>query len=482
MSYKVTITLIDEVNCHVGGLSLPIKKKLSEALSFPVKGAYMTVAYQMGDWDGKESFIDDRGFTFTYFIEKIIETIISFGVKEEQITIKDEREYDLLPDDIPTVDENFLVEETGKVLRDYQVRGINDVITQKKGVINFATNAGKILINVGICKALDPYCKTVSIVPSAHLVKQTKKEMEKTSLSVKAIDAKVKVDDREEAIKNHNHLIITKKLFLNCAQHFTDDQFALIYDEAHSMGSEMGDRLRFDIPHSIVRIGMTGSFPKDRSKAAFIYTRLGAGSLGEVRNDELIQRQFSAKPYITMIGTHDPHFNSQIDECDLEWDMEWKYLTTNEPRIKEINDYINSFDKKNTLVLCFPEVAKKIATMNGEDYITQDTKLEDRISYFEKFDQEEGYRLFGSFDTSGTGISVDNIERLVLIDVGKNETWIKQGIGRGLRTDGKLLHLEVIDIYSKTKYSRRHKKERVKVYKDEKFEFVDENNYITITQ
>ena len=471
-----TITILDEVNCHLSNIPSSIFSVLKKELSFPVKGSFQTVAYQMGVWDGKESYIDDNGYTYCCFIDKIVQLLIEYGVPDFDIAYDDERPYDPFSIDVPLVDENLLKEETGFILRDYQVEGINKAISNRKGILGFATNAGKILINVGICKALDPYLKTISIVPNTHLVKQTAEEMAKTALSYAIINDKVKPDDRQEVINSHNHIIITKKLFLTAAPMFQNEEglsneYGFIYDEAHNFGDKMAEVMRFDMSASPIRIGMTGSFPsKDPNKATKIKCMMGNGILGSIKNHQLIRSGISSKPDITLISTDDSRFSKAFGG-NPEWEDEFEYLKTNKHRVEAIKEYILSLPDKNTLILGHPVVVKKIAESINEDYITEEVSNDNRIASFHKFRTSDNHRLWASFDTSATGVSEDDILRLVFIDIGKNPTWILQGTGRGLRKSKKSDTVEIIDIHGNSKYSTRHKKERIKVYKQEKFDF-----------
>ena len=73
--------------------------------------------------------------------------------------------------------------------------------------------------------------------------------------------------------------------------------------------------------------------------------------------------------------------------------------------------------------------------------------------------------------TSATGISQNYIHRVILVDSGKDETNVLQGIGRGIRLDGETNKCHIIDISANTLYAIEHRKERKKIYKREKFNF-----------
>jgi len=117
----------------------------------------------------------------------------------------------------------------------------------------------------------------------------------------------------------------------------------------------------------------------------------------------------------------------------------------------------------------------------GSDLIVDETPTSERKEMFTKFDDSD-YTLVASFGTSGTGLSINRIFRVILIDVGKNETYIKQSIGRGLRLDGDRNEVEIIDISSNTKYAKKHRKSRIKVYERDEYNYFNSETTITVKE
>lgn len=481
------IHILDEVSCHLEDFPGHLMRQLREAFSYPVKGAFMTAACQMGVWDGKECFISDENFAYVHMIPKILDISKRLGVFPK---IQDLRDYDtdLVPDFIGVVREDFLFEETGLILRDYQTRGINTALVKKKGTLKFATNAGKVMINVGLGKALDPYIRTLSIVPNQHLADDTATEMGKTSLAFVNLSSKVKKDQRSEKIREARHVIVTKKLFTDNPDLFREYTWALVVDEVHIFGEQMANVLRYDMGHCPIRIGMTGTYPKDKRKAALITMHMGGDVLDSVSNTDLISRGFSSVPDIRMIRTVDREYQVQIESIPFDefedkgigWQMEFDYLTENKGRMKALVDYLLALPKKNTLLVCYAQVAKKLHALTGFDHITQETPVKERKACFHKFRDRDDYFLLGSHNTSSTGISENRIHRVILLDIGKDETLILQSIGRGLRKDGSNTVLEVLDIYNDSKYGRKHAGPRKKIYKREGFDFLDSDDRIIV--
>lgn len=470
----------DFVNFEIEGLTPEELSILKKRLSYPVKGAFTTAAFKAKIWDGRESFfIDNVGLL--YELEKSLNILSELGYD-----IDDDIELFNHQGDVPDVDyidDDYMEYASGYKYRDYQQNAINQVISNGKGILDIGTNGGKTWICAGISKVYDHALKSLVLVPSENLVNQTFRDYDKTGMSVVALTKKVKPSDRKKTVANHRHVIMTTKLFLQCYDIFTEEPWVLMVDEVHNFGPVLSDILRLDMAHCPIRVGLSASLPTDKTdpyKKAGIFGVIGGGILSTVKQHELISRGISASMKIRMVETSDPEMEELCNASEFDWSMEENYLLNNRDRASSIADYLNSFDRKNTLILCHAGLAVKIADILGLDCITDETPVDVRESYFKKFDTSDDYRLVATFGCAGTGLSINRIFREFMIDVGKNETYILQGIGRGLRLDGVENKIEIIDISAKTKYSSRHKKERVKVYQREKFEYTVEKEYIQV--
>lgn len=480
----ITLTLLDEVNCHFGGLHRMDVAKIVEMTKITEKGAHMKAAFKLGEWDGKVSLFSDDGFCFTYMIPQVIAILLEYcEYSEDDFEIIDERE-NVLPEEIPLVDENFLIDEIGFPFRPHQLESVNLVITERKGMLNLATNAGKTWICLAISKILDPYIKTLLITPSESLCEQTYREYEKSDLSTLWLNPKVKPKNREKMIKSHRHIITTDKLFQNTVQYFQDEPYGLMIDEAHRFGDVLADLLRFDMNRSPVRVGMTGTVPEDKLKKEKIYCHLGGGELIKVTQRDLINQKFASDIHIEMISTQHKEieelFKSLISDDEYDWSIEENYLLGNKERAVAIGDWLQTLEPMNTLVLCQAEFGKILAKHMGLVSIDKDIPVRERKEMLKNFDETDDHFQIASFDTTGTGLSYNKIFRLVMIDAGKDKTNFVQGIGRVIRLDGEVNFANVIDISARTKYSQRHKKERIKMYKNESHSYKESNDFIFV--
>lgn len=486
----ITITIIDRVNCSITGLTPKEHRKLQDHIKYREKGAHMTALFKLGEWDGYTSMVSDDGLFYLYHIERVADFLLNvLRKKDNQIDIVDNRPPSDVLSKVECVGENFLLEELGYPLREIQTNAINAVLENGMGVLELATNSGKSAICLALSKCFDPFIKTLICVPSNQLVNQTYEYYEKCpSISSAAILSKDSAKKRLEKIKNNRHIIMTNNLYQNMASEFVQEPYAIFLDEVHIFGEVMEQCVRTYGGHFPIRIGLTGTLTKeDKYKAERIKCNLGGDTLSVVAPKELIEKGYASIPKIRMVRVHHKEVNDLMFELmssrELEWGAEQAYLTDNKDRTETIAKYLEDIilDKTtNTLVLCPAALGLHLGEYMGEYMITEKTPDTERSRLFSEFDSKQDAFQLASYGTSSTGISKDRIFRIVLIDVGKNRTRVLQSIGRGLRLDGVKDEVEVVDVYSDTPFSMRHKKERKSLYKKENFAILSEDQVLEV--
>lgn len=461
---------MDEVNSCFEGLTKEQTDAIIEGTKLPIKGAHVMLSYKMKMWDGKESFFTDDGFCYLAMIPDILKILEKeFKIKKDKIEFIDERlpfPYD--DSDVEIVDEAFLKNEFGFDLYDYQVEAINKAVSQKKAMMEISTSGGKSLICIGICKVLNKKIKIFIATPSDYLTNQFVESFEKTDLRYINL-SKVKPKDREKAIEENDFIILSHKLLLNVSNIIDDKQYGIIYDEGHLFGDKMSDAFRMEMRNFPVRILMTGTLPPDKQKLEKIKNSIGGEKIINVRAREIIDMGIASHIDITIIGTNDKTIKEESTDSEMwEWDIELEYLTTNVKRVDAIARYIQSLPKKNTLIVCRPEFGSRLSKFFNNRMIQDETKTETREEWLKEFEtRDDDYYLCASFGTTATGISINNIQRVISIDAGNYQEVIKQTIGRGMRKDGKSNECEYIDIYADTKIGNKQMKKREKLYKSE---------------
>ena len=474
----ITIHLHDFLNYSIEGLSDLEIRKIQQSTGIKEKGCFMMASYKAGIWDGKSSFINEDGVGMIRNLPDVLDVMEDqLNIDMDYVEVVDDRVIKHL--NLPRVDSEWLKKETGYSLYDYQEEGINKAIDLTRcmsgigGILKLATNSGKSVLAMGISKAFDGKIKTLVIVPSANLVEQTYKDYIKGDMRVAMLVAKLSKKQRVETIKNYNHIIMTNSLFLNLHDQFRDEEWVLIYDEAHEFGEKTSMAIRESLGHCQYRVGLTATMPaekKDFYKDAFIRHHFG-DDLVVVDQRELMERGISSAMHIRCINIGTPiDIFSNTDKA-WDWDKEMKYYNTNAIRFEAILDQINLERSGNTLILCQPTLGAALAEEMEINFVDEAVPTDVRGKWYAEFDGSTNYTLAATFGCASTGLSINNIQTLLLIEIGKDRTRIMQSIGRGLRLDGDTNFINVVDISSNTKYATTHRKDRHKIYKEEGFSF-----------
>jgi superfamily II DNA or RNA helicase len=439
--------ILDEINVGFDGLEDEDIDCIIKETKLIKKGAHMTAAYQMKLDDGMVSHFEENGLTFFYMLNKVLPIIEDMGYT---VDVFDERAAPLNKDNIG----NDLLKEYGIELYYYQVDAINKVINNERGIIEVATSGGKSFIAAGLTKVYEDDLDFLIIVPTEKLVKQIYKDFTDFGIDIGHIK-KGMTKKRVAEEWNHKHMVCTWRMVNNNRDKI--ERFGgFVYDEAHIMGDVMRSVFRKELANARIRVGMTGSLPtKDKQKCESIYCHIGGETLIKVEPKELQDGGFISTCDIDMIALeHEFDYDVSVRDLidDWEWSQEEDYLYTNIQRLDVLAEKIEKLPDANMLILCFKEVAENLKKRLGYDMIHGDIKEKERDIYYDNLEKIKNYRLIATFDTVGTGTSIDEITHLVLIDAGKNEIRIIQGIGRGLRRDGDKNHVKITDYYSKLVY------------------------------
>lgn len=476
----ITLSILDEVNAHLCGLKKDHFTMIYDTLKFSKPNSFMSVAYQMGFDDGMEPLMTEDGFTYTYFLNDIVDMLGELGYSDKNIEILDLRENVFEYEPIH-VDEDYLAPMK---FRTHQTQAINKVIDNRCGILNLATNAGKSFI----CVALSKYFNNLGlvgliIVPNVKLAKQTLTSYKDCGIDACVVGTNIKsIETRLNMFKKSKNIIITSSLLNNLIKHVEENDnpdffnkipMIIMYDEVHIFGETMFDAFKYNLNTAPIRIGMSGTIPKEKLKQTKIFGSIGGGELMKVSVKQLQDKGYASNFVINFVILED----QEIDEFATKdmvrikswsWSREERYYGM-EKRAKPICDYISTLEPMNTLILCRPELGHHMAKIFGTICIDKDVANETRDMLFNKFSKKGSEIVVASFDTSATGISQNMIHRVILVDSGKDETNVLQGIGRGIRLDGESNRCQIIDISANTLYAVEHRKVRKKIYKREKF-------------
>ncbi len=123
-------------------------------------------------------------------------------------------------------------------------------------------------------------------------------------------------------------------------------------------------------------------------------------------------------------------------------------------------------------------MGKELASLLDVPFMYGGVKSKDRKKEYKAINKAENEILLATFGVAAVGISINRIFNLMIIDSGKSFQKVIQSVGRGLRIADDKDHVEVYDICSTTKYSKRQLTTRKAFYKEAEYPFkVTKINY-----
>lgn len=483
MKTKVaTIKLVDEINVVVSGLTQPEYKTLSNKFSVFAKGAAFHPLVKLKKWDGRIRYFSQAGATYLNLLTQIVPDLKQMGYTIKYI---DKRPfYDI---NIPKIDATYLG-DWGIELGEHQVAAINATIEKGNGMLIAGTGAGKTLITAILCDLYNTYCafRVVVIVPNTDLIGQTADEL-------RAVDLVVGTYSGASKSLEENIIVSTWQALQNNPMIMSQFQ-AVIVDECHGVtGKVLQEILNTHGGHIPVRIGMTGTLPKEPSDRMAIAVCLGE-VLFEVGAYELIEKGWLAglaiKMYCLMENFSEKWLKFQqefpeeaagmtekefIDGYLPDYESEIAYLRKQKTRTTFVADFvenIRSQEKGNTFILVTSVAYGKALSklIDNAVFVYGQDKTAVRKQIYKLFDDHDDIVVISTFQLASTGLNIKRIFNLVFVDAGKSFTKIIQAIGRGLRKAADKDFVNVFDFHSNLKYSKRHAGTRKSFYKEQRYE------------
>jgi len=477
---KCKITLKDEVNCKVEGLDIDTRRKCEKELKFFLPYAYHVPAFKLGRWDGCQSYFTIGGITYTNLLDKVLPIIMGQGY---EIDLNDLRfKYDFQFDPVDETSYQHKVWPEGHVvagepvtLRDYQVEIINKYLATPHCLQEIATGAGKTLITAALSNKVEKYGRSIVIVPNKDLVTQTYADYANLGL-----DVGVYYGDKKQL--GHTHTICTwqslnsiRKRFkegesdLSLAE-FADGVVCVIVDEVHQAKAEvLKELLTKEFANIPLRWGLTGTIPKaDHEKVSL------QACLGEVTHrlaaSELQEKDVLSQCHVNVVQL------KEVAEYN-NYQSELTYLTTNASRMKYISGLIKKVSESgNTLVLVDRIKAGQLICDNiaEANFVSGEMKTTTRKDHYNDINEGTNQIVVATYGVAAVGINIPRIFNLVLIEPGKSFVRVIQSIGRGIRKAEDKDNVQIWDITSSAKFSKRHLTERKKFYKEANYPFTIE--------
>jgi superfamily II DNA or RNA helicase len=473
----------DEVNIKLEGLEVDIRRKIANALKFEVPYAKHMPQYKLGRWDGKVAFFGIGGSGYVNHLDVVCDILQKNNV--EIVDIQDNRHPVTL--NFTPVTERYWADQGIKwpkghpaegediMLRDYQVEAINNFLANPQSLQQIATGAGKTITTATLSHMVEPYGRSLVIVPNKSLVEQTEEDYINCGL-----DVGVYFGDRKNLGKTHTICtwqslnILDKKhkdgsAVLSLAE-FLEGVSAVIVDEVHQAKAEvLKNLLTRNLRNAPIRWGLTGTIPKEKFEFESIHASLGP-VIGQITAKELQDKGVLSTCHVNVVQLIDV-----VEHRDYQ--SELKYLTSDAKRLEYIGKMMNNVSQTgNTLILVDRISAGETLRdlMPGSTFISGAVKVKDRKETYDTIREGTNEVIIATYGVAAVGLNIPRIFNLVLLEPGKSFVRVIQSIGRGVRKAKDKDFVQIWDLTSTCKFAKRHLTQRKKFYKEAEYPFTIE--------
>ena len=477
---KTTLHIIDEVNIKFTDLDPACRRKMVQSLEFMLPYARHTPAYRLGRWDGKMSFCDLASRSYLNLLDILLPIVQQHGY---EIEIEDHREtaeefaFELVDEDsyshIMWPKGHPIAGQPIKI-KEHQLGVINSYLENITGINIAPTGSGKTLITAILSHKVQPYGRSIVIVPTKDLVTQTEEDYINLGL-----DVGVFFGDRKEYGKTHTICTWQSLESLNKRSKETDlevdinDFFdgvvCVIVDEVHKAKADVLRKLlSTHLANAPIRWGLTGTMPEEEADKVGVRACIGP-MLGQINTKELQEKGILAKLLVNVWQLQDVG-----KAASGNYQTELKWLTTNEARLKYLAKEAQAISASgNTLILVDRvETGEMLQSMiPGSIFVSGKMKSKDRKAEYAEVQEVDGKVIIATYGVASTGINIVRIFNLILFEAGKSFVRVIQSIGRGIRVAPDKDFVNVYDVCSNCKYSKTHLTKRKKFYKEAEYPF-----------
>jgi superfamily II DNA or RNA helicase len=320
---------------------------------------------------------------------------------------------------------------------------------------------------------VQPYGRSIVIVPNKSLVTQTEKDYINLGL-----DVGVYFGDKKDYGKTHtictwqslNNLLKDSKdgTAKFTIQDFMEDVVCVIVDEVHMAKADALKTLLTGIMARVpIRWGLTGTIPKEKFESQALLVGLGP-VVSKLSASELQDRGVLAQCHVNIVQL--------VDHVEYSnYQSELKYLLEESGRLDTMADLVRRVNETgNTLVLvdrteCGRQLVQRLG--DGAVFVSGATKAKARQDEYDEVADATGKIIVATYGVAAVGINIPRIFNLVLIEPGKSFVRVIQSIGRGIRKAEDKDHVQIWDITSTCKFAKRHLTKRKAFYKEANYPF-----------
>lgn len=472
MEKSCKLTLLDEVNCKFNGLDPNTRRELVNSVKYFQQNARHTPSFKLGRWDGYVSLCNIGGRSYINVLEKLLPIVVKNGYQIEledlrvpnQIQFepinKDSYSHIVWPDGHPMANKPI-------VCYDHQVDTVNGCLANLRCVYVCPTAGGKTLTTAILSDQIGKFGGSLVIVPTKDLVRQTAADYKNMGLDVGMFYGDQKDVDNQHTIATWQSLESVRKANPEMLAQLLAGKVGVIVDEVHkAKGNVLKQTLDSDLADLPIRWGLTGTLPPDELGAATVEAVLGP-QVGQIHARDLQEAGILSNLHITVKQIQDTvaGFN--------DYHSEHSYLVSDPTRLEFMVEEIikPTLEGQNALIMVDRIPTGKILNELIPDSVFVHGGTDDRDAIYGSVKNADGKVIIATTGVASTGINMNRIFKLYMVELGKAYIKIIQTIGRGLRIAKDKDFVDVYDVCSDLKYSKRHLAARKKHYKAHGYEF-----------
>ena len=361
-------------------------------------------------------------------------------------------------------------------VRDYQLKYFVKMVRNHRGICLSPTSSGKSLIIYLLFRYFNE--KTLLIVPSINLVKQMYSDFKEYGYDVESnvhfvYQGIEKTSDKLLIISTWQSIYEQKEEYFK--------QFKVVIgDEAHHYDAKSVARIMARLVNASVRIGLTGTLTAQEYKDHMVEGLFGPPTR-YITTKELIDQGYASDMIIKGIVLN--HVESPFRDMYLtkpSYEDELAYLLQNKKRNKFIRNLALSLEGNTFVMFRVIDHGKELYELIKEKatcpvyFVDGSTSATDRETLRKTIQGSEKSITVAS-TVFATGVNITSISNLIFTHPSKSRIRVLQSIGRGLRKHVDKSFLTLFDIADdltsgSDNITLRHFVERVKLYREEKFD------------
>lgn len=453
-------------------ISVSQLKSLDKVMSFIMKGAFFSPAYQRHGWDGRIKLLKKvykkgcRGPLLGYkfptglldeFRKLFKDTILNLDFELSELS-----EYDL--------DQEF-----GKYkLRPYQKFAVEKMLKKRRGIVYMATGSGKSLIAAAVIKIVNKPC--IVTVPTLDILYQTRHKYSEY-LGIPENEIGVIGDQEYDPKKITIASVPSLRNMLSSSQgrlQYRDEEVKrffksiqlVISDEAHMVGDNTFYDVFMAFTNAEFRYGMSAT-PFDRTDGNTLMLTGATGPvIAKVTSEDLMKRGVLAIPDITIYKISEPRMSSAYTYQKAYKEGIVDNAIRNE---KIINIVKENLGKKILIINEWKRHGRTLSTLlnqEGIDHKLLHGEISGKIRDEARREFEEGDLnvLLASFIFK-LGVDLPSIQVLIRADGRASTITTIQILGRALRISKDKTTVQVYDFFDAfQKHLAKHSRARLKDY------------------